>query len=51
MDDRFRSKKSAHDAVGGVAYSMNTGYTRVIDDDLSKYFDTIPHAKLMRVVA
>ena len=47
----FRPKRSAHDAVDDVAYSMNTGYTEVIDADLSKYFDTIPHASLMAVVA
>jgi len=47
----FRPKKSAHDAVDDVAYTMNKGYTEVIDADLSKYFDTIPHAKLMAVVA
>lgn len=47
----FRPKKSAHDAVDAVAYAMNTGYTEVIDADLSKYFDTIPHANLMAVVA
>ncbi len=47
----FRPKKSAHDAVDEVAYAMNTGYTEVIDADLSKYFDTIPHANLMAVVA
>ncbi len=47
----FRPKKSAHDAIDDVAYSMNTGYTEVIDADLSKYFDTIPHAKLMATVA
>ena len=47
----FRPKKSAHDAVDDVAYAMNTGYTEVIDADLSKYFDTIPHANLMAVVA
>jgi len=47
----FRPKKSAHDAVDDVAYAMNTGYTEVIDADLSKYFDTIPHAKLMATVA
>ncbi|MDR3580427.1 MAG: group II intron reverse transcriptase/maturase [Oryzomonas sp.] len=47
----FRPKKSAHDAVEDVTYAMNTGYTEVIDADLSKYFDTIPHANLMKVVA
>jgi group II intron reverse transcriptase/maturase len=47
----FRPKKSAHDAVDEVAYSLNTGYTEVIDADLSKYFDTIPHANLMAMVA
>jgi group II intron reverse transcriptase/maturase len=47
----FRPKKSAHDAVDNVTYAMNTGYTEVIDADLSKYFDTIPHSKLMATVA
>jgi group II intron reverse transcriptase/maturase len=47
----FRPKKSAHDAVDDVAYALNTGHTEVIDADLSKYFDTIPHTKLMAVVA
>lgn len=47
----FRPKKSAHDAIDDVAYAMNTGYTEVIDADLSKYFDTIPHANLMATVA
>lgn len=47
----FRPKKSAHDAIDDVAHTMNKGYTEVIDADLSKYFDTIPHAKLMAVVA
>ena len=39
----FRPKKSAHQAVDDVAYAMNRGYTEIIDADLSKYFDTIPH--------
>jgi group II intron reverse transcriptase/maturase len=47
----FRPKKSAHDAVDDVAKAMNTGYTEIIDADLSKYFDTIPHSNLMAVVA
>jgi len=47
----FRPKKSAHDAVDDVTYAMNSGYTEIIDADLSKYFDTIPHANLMKVLA
>jgi len=47
----FRPKKSAHDAIDDIAHTLNKGYTKVIDADLSKYFDTIPHAKLMAVVA
>jgi RNA-directed DNA polymerase len=47
----FRPKKSAHDAVDDIATTLWAGYTQVIDADLSKYFDSIPHAKLMAVVA
>ena len=47
----FRPKKSAHDAVDEIAEALHQGYTNVIDADLSKYFDSIPHAKLLAVVA
>jgi RNA-directed DNA polymerase len=47
----FRPKRSAHDAIEDISYALNCGYTEVIDADVSKYFDTIPHAKLMAVVA
>ena len=47
----FRPEKSAHDAVDDIANTLWAGYTQVIDADLSKYFDSIPHAKLMAVVA
>ena len=47
----FRPKKSAHDAVDAIAESLHQGYTEVIDADLSKYFDSIPHRKLLAVVA
>jgi|AntAceMinimDraft_3_1070362.scaffolds.fasta_scaffold11343_2 group II intron reverse transcriptase/maturase len=47
----FRPKRSAHDAVDAISKALLTGYCQVIDADLSKYFDTIPHAKLLAVVA
>ena len=47
----FRPKKSAHDAVDDISDALWAGYTQVIDADLSKYFDSIPHDKLMAVVA
>ena len=47
----FRPKRSAHDAVDDIANALWAGYTQVIDADLSKYFDSIPHAKLLAVVA
>jgi len=47
----FRPKRSAHDAVDDIALALHRGYTQVIDADLSKYFDSIPHAKLLAVVA
>lgn len=47
----FRPKKSAHEAVDDIANTLWVGYTQVIDADLSKYFDSIPHTKLLAVVA
>ncbi len=47
----FRPKRSAHNAVDDVTDALHKGHCHVIDADLSKYFDTIPHAKLMAVVA
>ena len=49
--DGFRPKRSAHDAVDDIEEALHQGYTNVIDADLSKYFDSIPHAKLLAVVA
>jgi RNA-directed DNA polymerase len=47
----YRSGKSAHDALRHVHSLVNTGRTEVIDADLSGYFDSIPHAELMKSVA
>ena len=47
----FRPKRSALDAVKHVHGLLRRGYDEVVDADLSGYFDSIPHAELMRSVA
>jgi RNA-directed DNA polymerase len=47
----YRPKRSAHDAVQSVHQAIRAGYTDVVDADLSKYFDTIPHPELLQCVA
>jgi len=47
----FRPKRNAHQAVEDVRNHLLRGRIKVIDADISKYFDTIPHDKLMQVVA
>jgi len=47
----YRPQRSAQDAVQKVHEFLCAGYTDVVDADLSKYFDTIPHAELMQCVA
>ncbi len=47
----YRPKRSAQDAIRRVHELLCQGYADVVDADLSKYFDTIPHAELMRCVA
>jgi len=47
----FRPKRSAHQAVEDVKKHLFEGKIEVIDADISKYFDTIPHDKLMQLVA
>lgn len=46
----YRTQRNALQAVERVHKLINTGYRRVIDADLSAYFDTIPHAELLRCV-
>ncbi|MGB8222463.1 MAG: group II intron reverse transcriptase/maturase [Polyangiales bacterium] len=47
----YRPVRGAVDAVKEVHRLICRGYTDVVDADLSRYFDTIPHAELMKSVA
>lgn len=47
----YRAERGAQDAVRAVHRLLSTGHQQVIDADLSGYFDSIPHAELMKSVA
>src|SRR5215469_9601844 len=47
----YRADRSALDAVQHVHKLINTGHGQIVDADLSSYFDSIPHAELMKTVA
>jgi len=47
----YRAGRSALDAVRRVHALARGGHSEVIEADLSGYFDSIPHAELMRSVA
>ena len=47
----YRPGRSGAEAIKAVHTLLCRGYTDVVDADLSKYFDTIPHQDLMRSVA
>src|ERR1700687_3504845 len=47
----YRPARGAVDAVKEVHRLICRGYTDVVDADLSKYFDSIPHGDLLKSVA
>src|ERR687892_515165 len=47
----YRPGRGGTDAIKAVHALLCRGFTDVVDADLSKYFDTIPHRELMRSVA
>ena len=47
----YRPRRSAIDAVKDVHRHLTGGHTQVVDADLSKYFDLIPHSDLLHSVA
>ncbi len=47
----YRPGRSAEEAIREVHRGLCQGYSEVVDADLTKYFDTIPHHELMQSVA
>lgn len=47
----YRPGRSAQEAVKEVHGALCDGYTDVVDANLSKFFDSIPHAALLKSVA
>ena len=47
----FRPGRDAHQAMDEVSLQLRCKNTQVIDADITKYFDTIPHDKLLKAVA
>jgi RNA-directed DNA polymerase len=47
----FRPGRNAHQALDEIVRALRSGRLEVVDADLSKYFDTIPHDRLLKLVA
>jgi RNA-directed DNA polymerase len=47
----YRPQRSALDAVSHVQTLLQSGHCQVVDADLSGYFDSIPHAELLKSLA
>ena len=47
----YRADRSALDAVQHVHKLINAGHRQIVDADLSSYFDSVPHAELLKSVA
>lgn len=46
----YRPQKKAQDAVGSISKALYYGKTVAIEADLSKYFDTVNHARLLKLI-
>lgn len=47
----YRPGRNAQQAIAAIAQAVGRGKREVIDADLSGYFDSIPHQRLMKLVA
>jgi len=47
----FRPRHNAHQALDTIITTLRAGKLEVVDADLSNYFDTIPHDRLLKLAA
>lgn len=47
----YRPRRNARQAMAQITSAILRGHTEILDADLSAYFDTIPHGRLMKLVA
>jgi group II intron reverse transcriptase/maturase len=47
----YRPRRNARMAMDQIKSAILRGHTEILDADLSAYFDTIPHGRLMKLVA
>lgn len=47
----YRPRRNARQAMDQIKSAILRGHTEILDADLSAYFDTIPHGRLMKLVA
>jgi group II intron reverse transcriptase/maturase len=47
----YRPRRAAHDALDAIREALDNGMCWVIDADVTAYFDSIPHDRLMKTVA
>jgi len=47
----FRPKRNAHGAMKAIKRNLQSGKSEVYDADLSSYFDSIPHDKLLIAIS
>lgn len=46
----FRPEKSAHQAIDAMVAAAQAGQREIYDADMEKYFDSIPHDKLLKAI-
>jgi len=46
----FRPKRNAHQAIKRAKEYYEQGYTHIVDIDLAKYFDTVNHDMLIKMI-